>query len=203
MMFKLRFSTTSPFARKVRVLAIETGQDQAIELVSTVTTDPAGKLNAHNPLNKIPVLVLEDGSTLYDSRVICEFLDARHQGRKFFPAVGPARWTALRQQALADGMMDAAVLRVMESRRGDPAQRSPEWDAKQKLKMEQGFDSLEQEAPRFAAEFDIGLMTIAILLDYADFRFQAEAWRQGRPNLAKWHQAISARPALQNTLPRD
>lgn len=202
-MMKLRFSTTSPFARKVRVLALETGQDKELALVPTVTTDPAARLNEHNPLNKIPALALEDGTTLYDSRVICEFLDSRHQGRKFFPAAGPVRWNALRQQALADGMMDAAVLRMMESRRGDPAQRSAEWDAKQKLKMEQGLDALEREAPRFVAELDIGLMTIAILLDYFDFRFKAEDWRKGRPALAKWHTAISTRPSLKNTLPHD
>ena len=202
-MMKLRFSATSPFARKVRVLALETGQDREIELVATMPADPADRLGEHNPLNKVPALVLPDGATLYDSRVICEYLDSRQQGRRFFPEAGPARWNALRQQALADGMMDAAVLRMMETRRGDPAQRSPEWDARQKLKMEQGLDALEREAPRFASELDIGLMTIAILLDYFDFRFKAEDWRRGRPNLAKWHAAISARPSLKSTLPHD
>lgn len=202
-MFKLRSSTTSPFVRKVIVAAIETGQEKEIELVPTMTADPNSGLSVHNPLGKVPALVMEDGSTLYDSRVICEFLDSRHQGPKLFPAAGPARWNALRRQALADGMIDAAVLRVMEGRRSDPTQRSPEWLAKQKLKMELGLDQLEKEAGSFGTGFDVGLMTIAITLDYFDFRFQPEPWRNGRPTLAKWHEQVSARPSLKNTLPRD
>lgn len=199
-MFKLRYSSTSPFVRKVSVLAIETGQDKEIERIPTVAIDPNSDIGKDNPLNKVPALVLEDGSSLYDSHVICEFLDARHQGPKFFPAAGPARWTALRQEALANGMADAGVLRIMESRR--PAnEQSPGWIARQKLKMDQGLDQLEKEAPKFASGFDIGLMTIAIVLDYFDFRFKAEEWRKGRPNLTKWHEAISARASLKSTMP--
>lgn len=199
-MFKLRYSSTSPFVRKVRVVSIETGQDKDIELIKTVTADPTCDIGKDNPLNKVPALVMEDGSALYDSHVICEFLDARAGGGKFFPAPGPARWSALRQEALANGMADAGVLRMMETRR--PAgEQSPAWIARQKLKMDQGLDQLEKEAPHFAGGFDIGLMTIAIVLDYFDFRFKAEAWRQGRPNLAKWHEAISVRPSLKSTLP--
>lgn len=199
-MFKLRYSSTSPFVRKVRVVSIETGSEKDIELIKTVTADPNCDIGKDNPLNKVPALVLEDGSSLYDSHVICEFLDARPGGGKFFPANGPARWTALRQEALANGMADAGVLRMMETRR--PAgEQSPGWIARQKLKMDQGLDQLEKEAPSFASGFDIGLMTIAIALDYFDFRFKAEGWRNGRPNLAKWHEAISARPSLKATLP--
>src|SRR5262247_3284886 len=111
---KLRYSTTSPFVRKVHVLAIETGLIDRIELVKTVTTDP--DLARHNPLNKVPAVELDDGSVLYDSRVICEYLDAM-AGGKLFPPAGQARWTALRRQALADGMVDAAILRMIESKR--------------------------------------------------------------------------------------
>lgn len=202
-MFKLRSSVTSPFVRKVVVAAIETGQEAEIELVPTVTADPNSGLNQHNPLAKVPALIFSDGSSLYDSRVICEFLDSRSQGAKLFPATGQPRWTALRRQALADGMADAAVLRVMETRRSDPTQRSPEWDAKQKLKMEQGLDQLEKEAAGFGVGFDIGLMTIAIVLDYFDFRFKIEDWRGKRPHLAKWYEAVSARPSLKKTVPHD
>src|SRR5690606_398244 len=153
------------------VTAIETGQEKEIELVPTVTADPDSGLNQNNPLNKVPALVLEDGSSLYDSHVICEFLDARRGGGKLFPTAGPARWTALRREALANGMADAGVLRMMENRRSEPSQRSAEWIARQKLKMDQGLDALEAEAGSFGAGFDIGLMTIAIVLDYFDFRF--------------------------------
>lgn len=201
-MFKLRYSTTSPFVRKVRVVAIETGQDQAIELIKTMTADPNCDIGKDNPLNKVPALVLEDGSSLYDSHVICEFLDSRHQGAKLFPTTGPARWTALRREALANGMADAGVLRMMEIRR-PTGEQSPAWIARQKLKMEQGLDALELEAPHFAPVFDIGLITVAIVLDYFDFRFGAEDWRGKHPHLAKWHAAISARPSLKSTLPHD
>lgn len=201
-MFQLRYSPTSPFVRKVRVVALETGQDREIELIKTVTADPACDIGKDNPLNKVPALILEDGSSLYDSHVICEFLDSRHTGEKIFPINGPARWTALRREALASGMADAGVLRMGETRR--PAnEQSPAWIARQKLKMEQGLDALELEAPTFAPTLDIGLLTIAIALDYFDFRFGAEDWREKHPHLAKWHAVISLRPSLKTTLPHD
>ena len=202
-MFKLRSSTTSPFVRKVMVAAIETGQDKDIELVPTMTADPNCGIGRDNPLNKVPALVMEDGSSLYDSHVICEFLDSRHSGAKLFPASGPARWTALRREALASGMADAGVLRMMENRRSEPSQRSPEWIARQKLKMDQGLDTLEAEAGSFGTGFDIGHLTIAIVLDYFDFRFGIEGWRNHRPNLARWHEQVSMRPSLKKTMPHD
>src|SRR6202000_1280263 len=106
---KLRYSLNSPFVRKVVVHAIETGLNSRVEEVPAQTTDPASGLTHENPLGKIPSLTLDDGSHLYDSPVICEYIDPLHAGEKMFPAAGPARWTALRRQALADGIMDAAV----------------------------------------------------------------------------------------------
>src|SRR4030095_2677278 len=123
---KLRYSTTSPFVRKVHVLALQTGKMHKIELVTTNTADPNSDHGKDNPLNKVPALALDDGSKLYDSRVICEYLDAP-SGGKFFPPVGPARWPALRRQALADGMADAGVPRMVVGRQpgklGSPAAR--------------------------------------------------------------------------------
>ena len=194
---KLRYSTTSPFVRKVHVLAIEAGLIDKIELVKTVTTDP--DLARHNPLNKVPALALDDGSSIYDSRVICEYLDAL-AGGKFFPPSGPARWTALRRQALADGMVDAAILRLTESRRPENL-RSADWDKKQKLKVTQGLDALE--ADHLGPQLDIGTLMVAILLDYLDFRFKAEDWRAGHPKLAAWHKVFAERASLKKTLPHD
>jgi glutathione S-transferase len=198
-MMKLRYSATSPFVRKVVVTAIETGQDREIEQVPTDTNDPKSDHGRDNPLNKVPALILEDGTALYDSAVICEYLDHR-KGGKLLAASGPARWTALRRQALADGMMDAALLRRYESLRPE-GQRSPEWDAKQKLKMEQGLDALEREAGGFGDLLDLGTIAIAAMLGYFDFRFKAEVWRNNRPKLAAWYEAFSKRPSLQSTLP--
>jgi glutathione S-transferase len=196
---KLRYSTTSPFVRKVHVLAIETGQIDKIELVKTNTADPNSGLNQHNPLNKVPALALDDGSALYDSRVICEYLDAQAKG-SFFPPNGAARWTALKRQALADGMMDAAVLRMFESRKPEN-QRSPEWDARQKLKVTQGLAALEAEP--LGPQLDIGTLSVAIVLDYLDFRFKADDWRAKHPKLTVWHKTFAGRPSLQKTLPHD
>lgn len=199
-MFKLRYSTTSPFVRKVRVTAAETGQEKDIELVKTNPADLASGIGKDNPLNKVPALVLEDGTSLYDSCVICEFLDERHQGKKLFPKPGPARWAALRRMALADGMVDASVLRMQESRRPENL-RSAEWDQKQKLKVQQGLDALEREASGFGDTVDIGTLTVSILLDYLNFRFKAEDWAATCPNLARWHAKFTLRPSLQATLP--
>jgi glutathione S-transferase len=196
---KLRYSTTSPFVRKVHVLAIETGQIEKIELVKTNTADPNSDHGKDNPLNKVPALVLDDGSSLYDSRVICEYLDSL-AGGKFFPPSGPARWTALRRQALADGMADASVLRLYESRRPE-GQRSAEWDKKQKLKVTQGLAALE--ADHLGPQLDIGTLMVAIVLDYLDFRFKHEEWRSAHPKLAAWHKAFSERASLKKTLPHD
>lgn len=202
-MMKLRYSVTSPFVRKVLMAAIETGQRSAIELVPTATADPASGIGRDNPLGKVPSLVLDDGSALYDSRVICEYLDARHRGTRLFPAESAPRWSALRRQALADGIMDAGVLCVMEARRADPAHRSPEWVAKQKGKMAAGFDALEKEAADFGDGFDIGLIAIAAALGYADFRFAADNWRQTRPQLAGWFEKASDRASFRETQPHD
>jgi len=197
-MLKLRHSTTSPFVRKVVVTAIETGQDQDIERVKTVTSDPA--LGADNPLQKIPALTLEDGTKLIDSKVICEYLCQR-KGSTLIPS-GAKRWPVLARQALCDGVLEAAILRRYESQRPDTL-RSIEWDAKQKLKVDQALDALEREASGFGDTVDLGTLTAAIMLDYLDFRFDHENWRGSHPNLAKWHKTFSQRPSLKSTMPHD
>jgi glutathione S-transferase len=199
---KLRYSPTSPFARKVLVVAQETGLQNRLELIKTATLVPDAQLTRDNPLQKIPALLLENGESLFDSPVICEYLDSLHDGAKMFPASGQDRWTALRRQALADGMIDASILRRYESMR--PVElRSANWDAAQKLKVDQGLAALEGEVARFGQQIDIGTLTIAILLDYLNFRFAAEDWIGRCPTLAAWHQEISQRPSLASTLPHD
>ncbi len=195
-MMKLRYGSTSPFVRKALVTAIETGQDAEIEKVKTNTADP--ELGQCNPLNKIPALVLEDGSVLIDSAVICEFLDSR-KGGKLFPK-DASRWTTLSLMALSDGILDASILRRYETQRPETL-RSIDWDTRQKTKVDQALGALEQEAAGFGDRADIGTLTVAIALDYLDFRFAHEAWRDTHPNLAKWHKTVSARPSLKSTMP--
>ena len=197
---KLRFSGTSPFVRKVVIQALETGLDSKIERVTTATTDPV--LAKENPLSKVPSMTLDDGSHLYDSPVICEYLDSLHGGAKMFPAAGPARWTALRRQALGDGMMDAAVARRGESRR--PAnEQSPSAMEAQRAKVVAGLDVLEGEADKLGSGIDIGLISIACALGYLDFRFASEDWRKGHPKLALWFEGFAKRPSMQSTVAKD
>ena len=198
-MLKLRHSTTSPFVRKVVVAAIETGQDQDIERVKTVTSDP--ELAADNPLQKIPAMSTDDGTMLIGSALICEYLDHR-AGGKLIPAPGPKRWAVLKQQTLCDGILEAAILRRYETQRPENL-RSAEWDQRQKVKMDQGLAALEVEAAGFGDAVDLGTLTAAIMLDYLDFRFAHEAWRDRHPTLAAWYGKFSQRPSLQSTRPHD
>jgi glutathione S-transferase len=199
-MLKLRYSPTSPFARKVVILTQETGLAEKIEIVPTNPFESGSDIGKDNPLNKVPALVLENGEVLYDSPVICEYLDSLNTGRKFFPAPGPDRWTALRRQALADGIMDAAVLRRLEVMR--PAkQQSAEFINRQARAMRGGLDALEKEAGNFGLELDIGLVTIICALGYVDLRFAGDDWRKTRPLLAAWEAKMAERPSVVATKP--
>ena len=201
-MMKLRYSPTSPYVRKITVLAHETGQKDKIELVATNFADPANGLSAQNPLAKVPALILENGTTLYDSPVICEYLDSLHGGTKMFPASGDARWTALRRQALADGIMDAGILRIGEQRR--PAnEQSPSWLVKQKDVMARGLDALEAEIGSFGRNADIGSITVGCAVAYALFRFGGDKPLDNRPKLKAWYETFSQRPSMVATVPAD
>lgn len=203
---KLRYSPTSPYVRKCVVLAHEAGLAGRVELAATSTTDPASGLTKDNPLGKIPALVTKDKQTIFDSPVICEYLDSLHRRPKLLPAKGKARWTALRQQALADGILDASILRRYESAR--PAnERSATWDEKQKNVVDRALDALEMEAKSLgkgsAKRTTLGHIAIGCALGYLDFRFAAEEWRKGRPNLARWYGDFAKRPSMTATVPKD
>lgn len=199
---KLRYWPTSPYVRKVVVAALETGLDGRIERISTPPSDPKSGLTEQNPLGKVPTLITDDGTILYDSPVICEYLDSLHDGRKLIPANGPARWTVLRQQALADGILDAAVGRIVETRR--PAnEQSPAFIEKQKTVVGRALDAFEKEVASLPAEPTLGTIALGVALGYLDFRYAAEDWRKGRPNLAKWYEDFSKRPSMTATVPKD
>lgn len=200
---KLYTSPASPFGRKVVVVLHETGLVDRVERsdVSLSPVAPDASVCAANPLGKIPCLVLDDGTALYDSRVICEYLDGLHGGHRLFPADGPARFQALRRQALADGILEAAVGVRYETFLRPEALRWPDWIAAQKLKVQRALDRLEEECTGFGERIDIGTLALACALGYLDFRFAADRWRDGRPKLAGWHEAIARRPSLQATRP--
>ncbi|HEY5720170.1 MAG TPA: glutathione S-transferase N-terminal domain-containing protein [Gammaproteobacteria bacterium] len=198
----LRYSPTSPYVRKVTASAHELGLFERLELLPTNSWDPASDLPESNPLGKVPTLVLEGGEILYDSPVICEYLDHLGGGR-LFPAPGPARWAALRDQALGDGLLDAAVLLFIERARRPQEERSAWWQQLQLDTVNRALDTLEERAGSFAGLADIGQLTAAVALGYVDFRFAEMEWREGRPQLAAWYAEAAARPALQATVPRD
>jgi glutathione S-transferase len=203
MTMKLWYSPASPFARKVRVSAIELGLARRVELAQ-VTVQPSRpnlELARENPLIKIPALKAGDGTVLYDSRVICEYLDALAGGNRLFPASGAARWDALRRQALGDGIMDAGILRRYELAQRPEALHWPEWLAGQQAKIDHGLDAAEREAPAWGDAFDIGHLTLACGLGWLDFRFPDSGWRAPRPRLAAWFARVSARPSLAQTVP--
>jgi glutathione S-transferase len=199
---KLRYSPTSPYVRKVVVVALETGLDGRIERIPTSVWDPATDIGDDNPLGKVPALITDGGEVLYDSPVICEYLDSLHDGAKLFPAVGGARWTALRRQALADGILDAAVGRLLEGKRPD-GERSNGWIDRYIGVICRSLDVLEDEADALGDGVSIGHVTIGCALGYLDFRFADDAWRTGRPALADWYDGFAERRSVIATIPED
>lgn len=197
---KLYISPTSPFARKARILAREKGLH--VDEIEVNPWDSPLELLARNPLCKIPVLELADGSTLFDSRVIVEYLDGL-AGAPLLPPSGKSRWAVLRWQALADGMTEAGVLRFKETQR-PAAQRSPEWIARQGEAIERVL-RLAGGAERGQAylvddRFSLADVALGVALDYLDLRYRHD-WRGEYPWLALWHAGISARPAFAATVP--
>lgn len=170
-MLTLRSSSTSPFGRKVKVAALLTGHTSKITIATTDTMNADDPIRRDNPLGKIPCLVLEDGSTVYDSRVIIEYLDQDAGGDIVIPKAWPARLAALKMQALADGIMDAAILKLYEGRFRKPEMHDATWLAYQGGKVDRGMAALEANPPRASAKPDIGVITVACMLEWLDFRF--------------------------------
>jgi len=200
---QLFYSPTSPYVRKVSVVAIETGQWDRIERIAKVVSPVArdAGVAARNPLGKVPTLITAAGEALYDSRVICEYLDSLHGGAKMFPASGPARFAALTQQALADGLLDAALLVRYEGFMRPEDRRWADWTAGQTTKMTASLDEMNRLAPGLGDRLDIGTISFGCALGYIDFRFGALNWRGTRPALAAWAEKFNARPSMQATVP--
>jgi glutathione S-transferase len=195
---KLFYSPTSPYVRKVMACAVTRGLDGQIERLTTNPHVSPPELVAQNPLSKVPCLVTEDGLALFDSPVICEFLDTLGEAPPLFPPHGAARWRALKFQALGDGILDSAVGTRGELGRPREAARD-EWIARQKGIVARALDQLQADPPHKA--LDIGSITIACALGYLDLRFADDAWRNGRPRLAAWYEAFETNPGIAQTRP--
>lgn len=198
---RIYHSPASPFVRKVTVCAAELGI--ALERLPSAA-HPINRdrtIVADNPLGQVPTLLADDGAVLYDSRVICEYLDARAGGGRLFPAPGPARWRALTEQSLADGLLDAGLLARYEQLTRPPEKQSAEWRAGQLDKIRCALDQLERWAPGFGDRVDIGTITTGCALGWLDFRFGNLGWREGRPALAGWFERFDARPSMAGSRP--
>lgn len=198
---KLCYSPTSPYVRKVLVVAIETGVDEKIERISKNVWAADTDIGRFNPLGKVPALLREDGPVLFDSPVICEYLDTTGNGG-LFPPNGEARWNALRLQALGDGILDASIFRLLEGKRDDKTQ-SEAWIERQKTVIARGLDALEEDVSSLAGDLTIGGITVGLMLGYLDFRFSADQWRHSRPALADWYDIFADRPSVIATEPKD
>jgi glutathione S-transferase len=200
---KLRYSPTSPYVRKVTVTAAEKGLADRIERVLTNVWDPASDIGALNPLGKVPALVADDGTVLYDSPVICEYLDRLAPVPRLLAEGGRERWTDLTLMALADGILDAGVARLLELRRPDSATRSEAWMARQWDKVVRGLDALERQAAGWTDAPTLGRIGVGCALGWLDFRFGAFDWRTGRPRLAGWSGVFARRPSMRDSEPKE
>ena len=183
-MLVLRSSPTSPFGRKVKIAAALLGLTDRIRIETADTGDPNDSLRLQNPLGKIPTLLLENGEALYDSRVIVDYLDAEAGGGRLIPPA-PGRFAALRDQALADGLMDAALLQVLEARWRPEERREPKWLDHQRDKVERALAEAEATLSKPPEAFHIGHVALAAALGYLDLRFEGR-WRQAHPKLVGW-----------------
>lgn len=199
---RLLMAPASPFSRKVRAVIRETGLDATVEEVETTANalDPNPTITAANPLGKIPTLLRDDGPALYDSRVICRFLDSA-AGGKLYPAP-PRLWDTLTLEATADAIMEAGVLIVYEARYRPESLRSGDWVETQWQKAARAVAAIDSRwMSHLAGPLDIGQIAVACALGYLDFRMPERDWRRGHDALAAWYEGFAERPSMASTRP--
>ena len=200
---KLFYAPTSPFVRKVLVVAHELGLEERIERLPGAA-HPVNRdrtIVAHNPLGQVPTFITDDGHVLYDSRVVCEYLN-NQAGGSLFPASGEARWRALTRQALGDGLMGAAILARYENFVRPEDKRWDGWTDGQLDKVRTALAAIEQDAASLGDRVDIGTITFGCALGYLDLRFADLNWRDGHPEAARWFERFDARPSMAMTRPQ-
>lgn len=201
---QLLYAPTSPYVRKVMASAHLLGLVDRIGLLDSAAhpINRDVRIAAHNPMAKVPTLILDDGQALYDSRVICEYLDSLVPGYGLFPQAAPARWQALARHALGDGLLDAALLARYELTARPPEKQWDGWRSAQLVKVQACLDEIEQQAETLATrDPTIGEIALACALGYLDFRFAELDWRAAHPKAAQWNARVQALPALQATVP--
>jgi len=198
-MMILRSSPPSPFGRKIKLAIGILGFDSEVTIEKADPTDAGDSLRKQNPLGKIPALIIENGTVLYDSPVILEYLDHRAGGAKIVPDEPDARFAALTLQALCDGILDAGILLVYEGRWRPPEMAVQKWIEHQRGKVQRALEVLEAAPPPLDAIPNVGQITLACALGYGDLRFEGK-WRERYPKLVQWLDEFAAKvPAFEKT----
>jgi glutathione S-transferase len=199
---KLLYTLNSPYARKVRIVAMEKHID--MELQEVVLADPDCPVKQYNPLGKVPTLVLDDEEAIYDSRVIVEYLDHRTPVSKLVPNEHTARIAVIRWEALADGICDAAVAAMLEGRKPE-VQQSKTFIEKQLGKVTAGLETLNKDIAKkkwcVNETFSLADIALGCMLGYVDLRFKHLNWQDNYPNLAKHYSILIKRPSFKETMP--
>lgn len=197
---KLYCSHTSPYARKVRVFIREKGAEARVTEETVAAMEDPAALHEANPLGKVPALVMGDGTSWFDSPVICEVLDALLEGPSLIPAANVERFRVLRQQAIADGIMDAAVSMIFERNRKD-AEQSATWLGRWERALLRSLALLEAEVTDLDGPVDLGVISVGAALGYLDFRHGALGWQEKYPELAGWWRDMAKRSSFAETAP--
>ena len=202
---KLYFSPASPYVRKVMVVAHEKGVVDRIELLGSAA-NPVNRdktIVASNPSGKVPTMLLDDGSAIYDSRVICAYVDAQAASPVLVPTEGNERFAVMTLEALADSILDAALLARYEKIMRPEALYWADWHHGQMEKIDSGLDALETTwLSHLQGPLSMGSIAAACTLGYLDFRFPDKDWRSAHPGLAAWFKTVSERPSMQATMPK-
>jgi glutathione S-transferase len=191
---------SSPFARKVRMAQIETDQPNLIEWQMLTREERAALIPSINPLGKVPCVVLDNGEALYDSPVICAWVDAQHGGNRLIPDTGHERWRVLCLEALGDGMGEAVVAVALEQAKDEGARSQAVID-RQSGKVKSALAALNEEAPHFRDPVTVGEIAVACAIGYMEFRGVAGGWRDAFPALGGWYDGLADRPSFAETLP--
>jgi len=200
---KLTFSPASPFARKVRIAAIELGLIDKIEFIPTavVPGTPNDDYSKIHPLKKLPVLILDNGDIVVDSYVIVEYLDELAGGGKLIPASGPMRWKVKTEHSLLQGMLDSMLLCRYETMVRPEPLRWKAWADDHWHRAWLGMARFEQQGDLMSRPFDIGMIGLTCVLGYADFRFADCGWREAYPKLDAFYQKMLERPSVKVSMP--
>ena len=200
---KLFYADLSPYARKVRVVVSEKGLSDQVEMEDVVPYDLPDALREANPLCKVPTLVTDDGESLFDSPVICEYLDVIGGGDALLPATGDERWRTLRRVALTDGILDYAFNISGEVFRRPEDERSPRWIDHWVAAITRSLDQLERELDQWPDALDLGHIGLGVALAYLDIRIKDFLnWRDARPKLTAWYETFSQRPSMLSSAPK-